>query len=40
MNIMFSDNIYRWEEYQVLMKPKYTWELLQLGQLWLAHPNR
>jgi predicted GH43/DUF377 family glycosyl hydrolase len=31
INIMFSDNLYRWEEYQVLMKPKYTWELLQLG---------
>jgi predicted GH43/DUF377 family glycosyl hydrolase len=31
INIMFSDNLYRWDEYQVLMKPKYTWELLQLG---------
>jgi predicted GH43/DUF377 family glycosyl hydrolase len=31
INIMFSENLYRWEKYQVLMTPKYTWELLQLG---------
>jgi predicted GH43/DUF377 family glycosyl hydrolase len=31
INIMFSENLYRWDEYQVLMKPRYTWELLQLG---------
>jgi predicted GH43/DUF377 family glycosyl hydrolase len=31
INIMFSEDLYRWEKYQVLMKPKYTWELLQLG---------
>jgi len=29
--IMFSENLYRWEEFQVLMKPTYDWELLQLG---------
>jgi predicted GH43/DUF377 family glycosyl hydrolase len=31
INIMFSENLYRWDEYQVLMKPRYTWELVQLG---------
>ena len=31
INIMFSEDLYRWEKYQVLMKPKYTWELVQLG---------
>jgi predicted GH43/DUF377 family glycosyl hydrolase len=31
INIMFSDSLYRWDHYQVLMEPKYTWELVQLG---------
>ncbi len=31
INIMFSENLYRWDEYQLLLEPKYTWELLQLG---------
>jgi predicted GH43/DUF377 family glycosyl hydrolase len=31
MNIMFSDNLYRWDSYQMLMEPKYPWELVQLG---------
>ena len=31
INIMFSDNLYRWDKYQTLMKPKYSWELVQLG---------
>ncbi|HXB31901.1 MAG TPA: glycoside hydrolase family 130 protein [Puia sp.] len=31
INIMFSDNLYHWDEYKVLMQPKYTWELVQLG---------
>jgi len=31
INIMFSEDLYRWDEYQVLMKPRYTWELVQLG---------
>jgi predicted GH43/DUF377 family glycosyl hydrolase len=31
INIMFSDSLYQWDSYQVLMEPKYTWELLQLG---------
>jgi predicted GH43/DUF377 family glycosyl hydrolase len=28
---MFSDSLYQWDNYQVLMEPKYTWELVQLG---------
>src|SRR6185436_3117608 len=31
INIMYSDDLYRWENYQLLMEPKYNWELLQLG---------
>jgi len=31
INIMFSDNLYFWENFQVLMEPRYTWELVQLG---------
>jgi predicted GH43/DUF377 family glycosyl hydrolase len=31
VQIMFSDNLYRWEEYQTLLEPLYDWELLQLG---------
>jgi predicted GH43/DUF377 family glycosyl hydrolase len=31
INIMFSDSLYRWDNYQALMEPKYTWELIQLG---------
>jgi predicted GH43/DUF377 family glycosyl hydrolase len=31
MSIMFSDNLYFWNDYQLLMEPKYQWELVQLG---------
>ena len=31
INIMFSEDLYRWEEFQVLMEPRFNWELLQLG---------
>lgn len=31
INIMFSDNLYCWENFQLLMAPKYPWELVQLG---------
>ena len=31
IQIMFSDDLYRWESCQLLMKPKFDWELLQLG---------
>ncbi len=31
INIMFSDDLYRWEEFQILMEPRFSWELLQLG---------
>jgi predicted GH43/DUF377 family glycosyl hydrolase len=31
IHIMFSKDLYYWEKFQVLMEPKYNWELLQLG---------
>jgi predicted GH43/DUF377 family glycosyl hydrolase len=31
IQLMFSDDLYRWESCRVLMKPKYDWELVQLG---------
>jgi len=31
INIMFSDSLYHWDEYQLLMTPKHSWELVQLG---------
>lgn len=31
MNIMFSEDLYLWNNFQLLMEPKYTWEFLQLG---------
>jgi predicted GH43/DUF377 family glycosyl hydrolase len=31
INIMFSDDLYIWNEFQTLMEPLYTWELVQLG---------
>jgi predicted GH43/DUF377 family glycosyl hydrolase len=31
INIMFSDDLYVWENFQLLMEPKYPWELVQLG---------
>ncbi len=29
--LMFSDNIHFWNEYKMLLKPKFSWELIQLG---------
>ena len=29
--LMFSDNVHFWNEYQVLLKPAFPWELVQLG---------
>jgi predicted GH43/DUF377 family glycosyl hydrolase len=29
--LMFSDNIHFWNEYKVLLKPAFPWELIQLG---------
>ena len=29
--LMFSDNIHFWNEYKVLLKPRFSWELVQLG---------
>lgn len=31
INIMFSDNLYQWDEYKTLLEPEYDWELVQLG---------
>lgn len=31
INIMFSENLYCWETFQILMEPRYTWEMVQLG---------
>jgi predicted GH43/DUF377 family glycosyl hydrolase len=31
ITIMYSDNLYFWDEYQVLMEALYPWELVQLG---------
>ena len=28
---MFSDDLYIWDEFQVLMEARYPWELVQLG---------
>jgi predicted GH43/DUF377 family glycosyl hydrolase len=29
--LMFSDNVHFWNKHQVLLKPEYSWELVQLG---------
>ena len=31
MFLMFSDNVHFWNEYKVLLKPAFPWELVQLG---------
>ena len=31
IHLMFSDNIHFWNQHQVLLKPKYPWEMIQLG---------
>ena len=31
VNIMFSNDLYYWEKFEVLMEPQFCWELLQLG---------
>ncbi len=31
INIMFSDKLYHWDEYQTLLEPEYDWELVQMG---------
>jgi predicted GH43/DUF377 family glycosyl hydrolase len=31
ISIMFSEDLYFWNDYRLLMKPKYEWELVQLG---------
>lgn len=31
INIMFSDNLYVWNDFQTLMEPLYPWDIVQLG---------
>ena len=31
IHVMFSDNVHFWNESQVLLAPKFPWELVQLG---------
>ncbi len=31
IHIMFSDNVHFWNEHKVLLKPRFAWELVQLG---------
>jgi predicted GH43/DUF377 family glycosyl hydrolase len=31
MQIMFSNDLYQWETFQVLLEPRYDWELVQTG---------
>ena len=31
ISIMYSDDLYVWEEFQTLMEPLYSWEFVQLG---------
>jgi len=31
ISIMFSNNLYAWDDYKTLMEPLYTWEFVQLG---------
>ncbi len=31
INIMFSENLYFWKDFQILMEPRYPWEFLQVG---------
>lgn len=31
ISIMFSEDLYFWQNYQLLMEPEYEWELVQLG---------
>ncbi len=31
LSIMFSDDMYVWNEYQPLLEPRYPWEIVQMG---------
>ena len=31
VSIMFSDDLYRWDKHELLMEPKYHFELTQIG---------
>lgn len=30
-HIMFSDNIHFWQEYKIILEPRYSWEFVQIG---------
>ncbi|MGB3076876.1 MAG: glycoside hydrolase family 130 protein [Chitinophagales bacterium] len=31
MNIMYADDLYRWDEYRLLLEPRFHWEIVQSG---------
>jgi predicted GH43/DUF377 family glycosyl hydrolase len=31
IHLMYSDNLYHWNSYQVLLEPEFTWEMVQMG---------
>ena len=31
LSIMYSDNLYQWEDYHLLMEPQFDWEFVQIG---------
>ena len=31
ITIMYSDDLFHWDDYQILLKPKFGWEILQIG---------
>ncbi|HEY2648887.1 MAG TPA: glycoside hydrolase family 130 protein, partial [Puia sp.] len=31
IHLMYSDNLYHWNDYQVLLEPEFTWEMVQMG---------
>ena len=33
--LMFSDNVHFWNERRVLLKPTFSWELVQAWELWI-----
>jgi predicted GH43/DUF377 family glycosyl hydrolase len=31
IHLMYSDNLYHWNDYRVLLEPEFTWEMVQMG---------
>jgi predicted GH43/DUF377 family glycosyl hydrolase len=31
IHLMYSDNLYHWNNYQVLLEPEFAWEMVQMG---------